>query len=54
MIDTAPIYGADLVCDKCQHFADIFDWYFDCGSHGFKKASRQGIINGMLIMCQTS
>ena len=43
-IDTSPSYGADLVCSKCSVRCDIVDWYFDCGKHDFRKATRQGAI----------
>ncbi len=53
MVDTAPSYGADIVCDKCYRSGNIFDWYFQCEDHEYRKASDTGVLYALGILCQT-
>lgn len=42
-----------LRCDKCFTKGNIIDWLFDCGNHGYLKASAQGLCLAMVVLLQT-
>lgn len=41
-----------LRCSKCNVKGRVIDWLFDCGSHGYKEASAQGLCYAMSTMLQ--
>jgi hypothetical protein len=41
-----------VICSGCNKSAILFDWKWSCGEHGFKHASRQGMLFALAIIGQ--